>query len=61
MLMRVIIITIIIITIIKFPNAVMDRNKPEGQMFLICASISSPQNICAFPYTAYWLPYQQAN
>jgi hypothetical protein len=40
----------VVMTIIKFPNAVLDRNKPEGQTFVICPSITSPQDICAFPY-----------
>ena len=39
-----------VVMTIKFTNAVTDTNKPEGQTFVICPSITSPQNICAFPY-----------
>jgi len=31
----------VVMTIIKFPNAVLDRNKPEGQTFVIWPSITA--------------------
>jgi hypothetical protein len=40
----------VVMIIIKFPNAGLDRKKPDGPTYVICPSIISPQHICAFPY-----------